>query len=173
MDRNPKKELTDLLGQEAAHEPSQLRRIAELMELLHSDEIAKPWWQRAAEAGNRDASDYLDVLESERTRSTAEGGPAEGRRDVQQGSIDVVDKPQTKVRRIEWEQDETYPKGERWIGRVNGEQVASVVHLSETWGGSCSYMLSLRDVGRFAANVDAAKRAAQSAFTKFVRSLLV
>jgi hypothetical protein len=58
-------ELTALLEQGAPYAPEQLRRIAELMELLYSDEKARPWWERAAEAGDRDAVDYLEVLKEE------------------------------------------------------------------------------------------------------------
>jgi hypothetical protein len=80
--------------------------------------------------------------------------------------------PPVKVQRIEWGQDETYPKGERWVGKVNGMTVATVVHLADTWGGSCHYSLDLVDAGGESTGVESAKRAAQSAFTKFVRSLV-
>jgi hypothetical protein len=84
-------------------------------------------------------------------------------------------KPPVKVRRIEWEQDESYPKGERWVGRVHGKQMATAVHLSDTWGGSCHYSLQFgefTEYGGKSASIETAKRAAQSAFTKFVKSLL-
>lgn len=58
-------ELTALLEQGAPYAPAQLRRIAELMELLYTDEKARPWWERAAEAGDPDAVDYLEVLKEE------------------------------------------------------------------------------------------------------------
>jgi hypothetical protein len=64
----PGDELTTLLEQGAPYEPRQLRRIAELMELLYSDEKARPWWERASEAGDRDAVDYLAVLKEEETK---------------------------------------------------------------------------------------------------------
>lgn len=41
---------------------AQLRRIAELMELLHDREAARPWWARAAAAGDRDAVDMALLL---------------------------------------------------------------------------------------------------------------
>ncbi|MFJ6508681.1 hypothetical protein [Streptomyces sp. NPDC091879] len=81
-----------------------------------------------------------------------------------------------KVQRIEWERDEKYPKGERWLGRVNGKDLATVVHQSATWGGRCSYRLDLGDFGDsggYSTNAEGAKRAAQTAFTKLVRSLIV
>jgi hypothetical protein len=84
-------------------------------------------------------------------------------------------KPPVRVQKIEWEQDEAYPKGERWVGKVHGRQVASVTHLGESWGGDCHYRLEL---GAFssgygdAANVESGKRAAQAAFSKAVKSML-
>jgi hypothetical protein len=42
--------------------PAQLRRIAELMENVHGDDAAFPWWVRAAAAGDKDAADYLMIL---------------------------------------------------------------------------------------------------------------
>lgn len=45
--------------------PAELRRIAELTALLHSDEAAWPWWQKAALAEDPDAVDYLLELISE------------------------------------------------------------------------------------------------------------
>jgi L-arabinose isomerase len=83
--------------------------------------------------------------------------------------------PPVKVQKIEWEQDESYPKGERWEGKVNGKLVAWVTRLDESWGGDCHYRLEL---GSFSsnynnvANVESGKRAAQAAFTKVVRSLV-
>jgi TPR repeat protein len=64
-DDEARSELTTLLERGAPYAPEQLRRIAELMELLYSDEKARPWWERAAEAGDRDAVDYLEVLKEE------------------------------------------------------------------------------------------------------------
>ncbi len=45
--------------------PSELRRIAELVELLFDVEAAWVWWERAAEAGDADAWDYLMELVKE------------------------------------------------------------------------------------------------------------
>jgi hypothetical protein len=45
--------------------PADLRRLAELVELVHGATAARPAWERAAAAGDRDAVDYLAVLEEE------------------------------------------------------------------------------------------------------------
>lgn len=42
--------------------PAQLRRIAELMEIVQGEGAAFPWWVRAAAAGDQDAADYLMIL---------------------------------------------------------------------------------------------------------------
>lgn len=59
-----KLELEELLAEDDPA-PAELRRIAELTELLHSDEAAWPWWQRAARAKDPDAVAYLLELISE------------------------------------------------------------------------------------------------------------
>jgi hypothetical protein len=51
-------ELEELLAVDDP-EPRQLRRIAEVTEVVHGDDAACEWWVRAAAAGDRDASDYL------------------------------------------------------------------------------------------------------------------
>jgi hypothetical protein len=58
----PEEALTTLLEQGAPYESAQLRKIAELTELLYSIEKARPWWERAAEAGDEDAAGYLELL---------------------------------------------------------------------------------------------------------------
>lgn len=58
----PGDQLTTLLEQGAPYEPAQLRKIAELTELLYTNEKARPWWERAAEAGDEDAIGYLELL---------------------------------------------------------------------------------------------------------------
>ncbi|MER5754381.1 hypothetical protein [Streptomyces sp. NPDC002088] len=83
-------------------------------------------------------------------------------------------KPPVKVQRLEWEQDETYPKGERWVGQVNGKQVATVTHFSASYGGKVNYHVDLGPLSSpygGVASVAAGKRAAQAALTKAVRSL--
>ncbi|MFE2246662.1 hypothetical protein [Streptomyces lavendulae] len=45
--------------------PEDLRRVAELFELLGDQPLANRWWKKAALAGDEDARDYLDVLEEE------------------------------------------------------------------------------------------------------------
>jgi hypothetical protein len=45
--------------------PAQLRRMAELVELLEDAAAARPVWERAAAAGDRDAIDYVAVLVAE------------------------------------------------------------------------------------------------------------
>ncbi|MFE9525152.1 hypothetical protein [Streptomyces sp. NPDC006631] len=59
-----KAELDELLA-EPEPDPRQLRRIAELMEIVRGDAEAREWWERAAEAGDSDAKDYLRVLDDE------------------------------------------------------------------------------------------------------------
>lgn len=84
--------------------------------------------------------------------------------------------PPVKVQRLEWWQDRSYPKGERWEGTVNGELVATVTNLDKMWGGHCSYSLHLGPFGpshSLVKDVASAKVAAQKAFTKVVRALLV
>lgn len=61
---DPRAEFRSLL-KKGSLEPRELRRIAELVELLYSQERAIPWWGWAARAGNQDAVDYLAVLKSE------------------------------------------------------------------------------------------------------------
>lgn len=53
--------------------PAQLRRIAELTESLFDADAARPWWKRAAKAGDEDAADYLDVLTEEEKWKGEEG----------------------------------------------------------------------------------------------------
>lgn len=65
-------ELTSLLGH-LNPSPAELRRIAELTEGLYGDGTARPWWEKAARAGDEDAVDYLAVLDDER----AAGGHGE------------------------------------------------------------------------------------------------
>ncbi|MFI9248177.1 hypothetical protein ACIGXF_37740 [Streptomyces sp. NPDC053086] len=61
-------ELVLLLARECAHETDaqETRRIAELLEYLDRDEEALSWWQWAAERGDEDARDYLEMLHAER-----------------------------------------------------------------------------------------------------------
>lgn len=111
-----------------------------------------------------DLQALIDKHGATRVEAVRRGHPAEPKK-----------KPPVKVQRIEWEQDESFPKGEKWVGRVHGKQVATAVHLSDTWGGSCHYSLNIgefTEYGGKSANIETAKRAAQSAFTKFVNSLL-
>ncbi|MGW4186497.1 hypothetical protein ACWEK2_30540 [Streptomyces albidoflavus] len=61
-------ELVLLLARECAHKTTgqETRRIAELLEYLNRDEEALRWWQWAAERGDEDARDYLEMLHVER-----------------------------------------------------------------------------------------------------------
>jgi DNA-binding PadR family transcriptional regulator len=45
--------------------PAELRRTAEVVEALFGDAEARVWWQRAALAGDRDALDYIRVMDEE------------------------------------------------------------------------------------------------------------
>ncbi|WP_164492501.1 hypothetical protein [Streptomyces sp. CNQ-509] len=67
-DEDTKDELVLLLARERAHESTaqETRRIAELLEYLNQDEEALRWWKRAAERGDEDARDYLEILHAER-----------------------------------------------------------------------------------------------------------
>ncbi|MEU6765913.1 hypothetical protein ABZ916_25785 [Streptomyces sp. NPDC046853] len=49
--------------------PEERRRIAELVELLFDVDTAWVWWERAAEAGDPDAWDYLMELVKEENAS--------------------------------------------------------------------------------------------------------
>lgn len=62
MDLNAaRKELIELLELDS-RTPEQLRKTAELTELLYTDEKARPWWERAKEAGDEAAIGYVEVL---------------------------------------------------------------------------------------------------------------
>lgn len=60
-------ELDDILARGKTRQPSppELRRVAELIELLRSEEEALPWWRLAAEAGDRVAIETMDCHESD------------------------------------------------------------------------------------------------------------
>jgi hypothetical protein len=58
-------ELKELLAVDEP-DPRQLRRIAEVTEVVDGTDAAREWWVRAAAAGDRDASDYLlELIEEE------------------------------------------------------------------------------------------------------------
>jgi hypothetical protein len=59
-----RKELDALLTRDR-RAPADLRRIAELTEILYSDAAALYWWHLASAAGDQDAIDYLEVLDQE------------------------------------------------------------------------------------------------------------
>ncbi|WP_157955236.1 hypothetical protein [Streptomyces noursei] len=46
--------------------PQETRRVAEILEFLDRDNLARRWWERAAVKGDEDARDYLRILETER-----------------------------------------------------------------------------------------------------------
>lgn len=46
--------------------PQETRRVAEILELMEWDVEARTWWQKAADKGDEDAQDYLEVLNAER-----------------------------------------------------------------------------------------------------------
>lgn len=79
------------------------------------------------------------------------------------------------ARRLEWTRDETFPKGERWEGSLDGRHLATVTLLSEHWGGRGHYRVELGvlSTGGNAASLEAGQRAAQMALSKAVRSLMV
>jgi hypothetical protein len=83
--------------------------------------------------------------------------------------------PPVKALRLEWWQDRSYAKGERWEGTVDGELAASVVHHSAEHGGRCHYSVHLGPFGKTdvdVANVEGGKRAAQRALDKAVQKLV-
>jgi hypothetical protein len=65
-------ELADLLRRQVrgrrrtVGDGAQVRRIAELLEVLELDHVAVHWWARAAQLGDRDAADYLEILKEDR-----------------------------------------------------------------------------------------------------------
>ncbi|WP_159054302.1 MULTISPECIES: hypothetical protein [Streptomyces] len=63
-----KGELVLLLARECARKATaqETRRIAELLEYLDRDEESLAWWQWAAERGDADAADYLEMLHAEK-----------------------------------------------------------------------------------------------------------
>lgn len=58
-------ELAYLLTRGDQADGAELRRTAELCELFDRDDMARVYWQRAAELGDEDAQSYLEVLEEE------------------------------------------------------------------------------------------------------------
>ncbi|MFD4559635.1 hypothetical protein ACFWP5_35840 [Streptomyces sp. NPDC058469] len=46
--------------------PQETRRVAEILEFLDRDDVARNWWEKAAFKGDEDARDYLRVLDAER-----------------------------------------------------------------------------------------------------------
>jgi hypothetical protein len=95
--------------------------------------------------------------------------------------IDIVsgeyehDREPVKAKRLEWWQDHSYPKGERWEGTLGGKLVATIVHHSAGYGGGCHYSTHL---GQFSteytdvSSIDSGKRAAQRALNKVVQALV-
>jgi hypothetical protein len=59
-----RRELATLLGLDEP-DGAQLRRIAEVAESLYDVSESRPWWEKAAAAGDRDAVDYLQILDEE------------------------------------------------------------------------------------------------------------
>ncbi|WP_221361063.1 hypothetical protein [Streptomyces beigongshangae] len=45
--------------------PQETRRVAEILEFLDRDNVARSWWERAALKGDEDARDYLHILDVE------------------------------------------------------------------------------------------------------------
>lgn len=83
-------------------------------------------------------------------------------------------KPSVKARTLEWELDESYPKGERWVGKLNGYELAHVIHFGKAWGGDVSYGLDMKpfDVLGNAATVASGKTMVQRALTQAVKILV-
>lgn len=52
-------EAAELLRLEPHFTPQQLRRLAELLEIVEGNVIARPWWERAADAGDAAAGDRV------------------------------------------------------------------------------------------------------------------
>lgn len=46
--------------------PQETRRVAEILEFLDRDDVARSWWEKAALKGDEDARDYLHILDAER-----------------------------------------------------------------------------------------------------------
>ncbi|WP_159074375.1 hypothetical protein [Streptomyces dioscori] len=61
------RELHALLKKEidASATPQETRRVAEILEFLDRDNVARSWWERAALKGDEDARDYLHILDVE------------------------------------------------------------------------------------------------------------
>lgn len=70
----PRRELDALLSR-SRHTPAELCRIAELTEIVDSDEAALYWWHEAAVAGDQEAIDYLEMLDQERQPRPATAPP--------------------------------------------------------------------------------------------------
>jgi hypothetical protein len=73
---SPAEELATLLTL-ADPLPTEMRRTAELTELVHGDAAARVWWERAAAAGNYDAIGYLKALVEEGELTPEETGERE------------------------------------------------------------------------------------------------
>ncbi|WP_143079203.1 hypothetical protein [Streptomyces monashensis] len=61
------RELRTLLKKEVddSATPQETRRVAEILEFLDRDNVARSWWERAALKGDEDARDYLHILDAE------------------------------------------------------------------------------------------------------------
>lgn len=83
-------------------------------------------------------------------------------------------KPRTKAQAIEWEQAD-HPKGEYWVGTINGKKVADVFQNRDV-NTQPTYTLHLGDLTTDSwgevASIESGKRAAQRALNKVVRALL-
>ncbi|WP_159103620.1 hypothetical protein [Streptomyces sp. CS149] len=62
------RELRTLLKKEVddSATPQETRRVAEILEFLNRDDVARSWWEKAALKGDEDAQDYLHILDAER-----------------------------------------------------------------------------------------------------------
>ncbi|MER8003978.1 hypothetical protein [Streptomyces sp. NPDC095613] len=61
------RELRTLLKKEIddSATPQETRRVAEILEFLDRNNVARSWWERAALKGDEDARDYLHILDAE------------------------------------------------------------------------------------------------------------
>ncbi|WP_030895954.1 hypothetical protein [Streptomyces sp. NRRL F-5053] len=66
-------ELASLLARCDQVDGAEVRRTAELCELIGRDDMARIYWQRAAEMGDEDARSYLEILEEEEEASGNKG----------------------------------------------------------------------------------------------------
>ncbi|WP_329163127.1 hypothetical protein OHA63_37915 [Streptomyces anulatus] len=82
------RELRNLLKKEIddSATPQETRRVAEILELLGRDNVARSWWEKAAIKGDEDAQDYLHILDAEREENSIGHAAGSGKENAEESS---------------------------------------------------------------------------------------